>query len=272
MAGAGLDTASSTTAATLPAAPSRTTLTPLWQPGRHAARVVQELELGRSGRVHAQDESRAAHRIRESQQRRLGSVATDEYARCGLNDTIPNRLREQLQRFGLRRPVGELSDRVDLVRDFDDRAVRPVTERQPSLPIPVLVRVVEDDDLILVELIERHVRAGGVLPVRTALSVQRQATILGAFVVEEDDAGPIAAGIPERLALVDRPDGPRTIRDHHPELAVRLDDVDALDVDLPELLLLRLPDERGDRHEHDQRRRSDRVSLQEANVLVSGVH
>src|SRR5215204_4817685 len=230
MPGAGLDATSSTTAATLPAAPIRTTLTPFRQPGRHAARVVQELELGRSGRVHAQDESRAAHGIRQAEQRRLGSVATDEYARCSLNDAVADGQLELAQRLRLRRAVGELSDRVDLVRDFDDRSVRPVAERQPGLPDPVVVGVVEDDDLILVELIERHVRAGGVLPIRTALSVQRQATILGAFVVEEDDTGPIAAGVPERLALVDRPDGPRAIRDHHPELAVRLDDVDALNL------------------------------------------
>src|SRR3982750_923713 len=105
-----------------------------------------------------------------------------------------------------------------------------------------------------------------------ALAIEREAAVLGALVVEEDDPGACSAGVAEWLALVDGADRPIAVRDHHAQLAVLLDDVDALDVDLRDLLLLRRLAERGKRDGAQQRGDDDRVSLEEpqlaANLVV----
>src|SRR5215218_7063054 len=102
-----------------------------------------------------------------------------------------------------------------------------------------------------------------------SLAIEREAAVFGALVVEEDDPGACSAGVAERLALVDGADRAIAVRDHHAKLAVLLDDVDTLDVDLGELLLLRRLAERGERDGAQQRGDDDRVTLEQPQLATN---
>src|SRR5439155_19833582 len=99
----------------------------------------------------------------------------------------------------------------------------------------------------------------------------RETSVLGAFVVEEDDPRTSAAGIPEGLPLVDRSGRARAVREHHPVFAVRLDDVDPLDVDGVERRRL-LARERRDRDAAERERRENGVALEKTDVAFEIGH
>jgi hypothetical protein len=167
----------------------------------------------------------------------------------------------------LRRAVsGFAATRVARLHDVVDVAVVAVGDGEPHAARAVVVGVLERHDLILVELVERHPGRRGVLPVGAAAPGEGEAPVLRPLVVEEDEPRARAARVAERLSLVDRPDGARAVRDDEAQLAVRLHDVDPLDVDLGEPLRLRRASERGDREHADDRGEEERVRLEEAQL------
>src|SRR5439155_15806002 len=79
------------------------------------------------------------------------------------------------------------------------------------------------------------------------------------------------AGIPEGLPLVDRSGRARAIREHHPVFAVRLDDVDTLDVDGVERRRL-LACERRDCDAAEREGRENGVALEKTDVALEIGH
>src|SRR6185503_11666552 len=110
--------------------------------------------------------------------------------------------RNQLtQPGGSRGSVGERSNGVALRDEVVDVGLDTIEHRDRDLTLPAVVSVVEVQHLILVELIEGHVRRRLEFAVRILLAGERQAAVLRALVVEEDDSRPATACVAEWFSL-----------------------------------------------------------------------
>ena len=177
--------------------------------------------------------------------------------RCTLSGNAITRSRPALHRRVPRDCVGHLGDRVPFLDHLVDVDVRAIVDRKSHQAPAVGVVVIQVHHLVLIELIERHVGRCAVRPVAAAVAAcglargtaapgESEAAILGALIIEEDDARSAAARVAERLSLVDGSDRARPIGDHHSIVAIRLDHIDALDVDLIKLGVPRRARERCD--------------------------
>ena len=138
-----------------------------------------------------------------------------------------------------------------LLHEVAERHVRPIPHLERRRPLPVLLRIVEANRLVLAELIEHQ--AGCRLTLAVLLTpAECHATGFITVIVEEDETG--IGPLPlDRLAADDARMHSVLVRDHQPQRAIRVDDVDALGGDLTEVARrLSLCKRRGGEHDEDQ--------------------
>src|SRR5688500_9777811 len=170
---------------------------------RHPAAVIEKIQASASRGIDAQAHADPAERIEEIHDGIFRNVTPHVEASRRQWDAIHGS-HESFEGNATSRGVGHRVDRVPLHNEVIDVPVGAVSDRQPGPSHPVVVGVLQRQDLVLIELVERPAAAGPVATKRVPTSGDGEATVFGSFVVEKDDAGSPAPFVAEWLSLVDR--------------------------------------------------------------------